>query len=250
MRRYGHVGTLVILTAVAVAISVGVVFVVMALAMGFDFDRPIRLGLFWAISVSFSAVIPMLVTPLIGTSIIKVVSNLDRLSSELERMAETDQLTRLLNRRGFESASQRVLEELAASQSPAALLLCDIDHFKSLNDRFGHAFGDASLQAAAATLCETLESYGAVVARHGGEEFVALLPGLGQREAMAAAEDVRRLCENRAVTHDDKQAHFTMSVGVAVASASLRDMALMMREADQALYRAKREGRNRVVAAA
>ena len=250
IRRFGTFGVLAMMTAASIIMSVGLVCLVMIAGFGFDFSKPLSSGAMWGLAIGFSTLIPLLVAPLVGASMVKLVVQLDRLSTELERMAETDQLTRLLNRRGFEQQSRKILRQEQGATASAALFMCDIDHFKSINDKFGHEFGDASLKVAAEALRETLERHGAIVARHGGEEFVALIPGLSEREALCVAEDVRRLCESKVVSLDEKQSRFTMSVGVALSSAALRDVAQMMREADVALYRAKREGRNRVVIAA
>lgn len=250
IRRFGITGVLAMMTVASVLLSLGIVCLVMLLGPGIDLSQPISVGRMWTLSIAFSTFIPLVVAPLVGATIVKLAVQLDRLSSELERMAETDQLTQVLNRRGFERRSRKLLDQADAGGRPAALLLCDIDHFKSINDKYGHDFGDASLQAAAQALSETLREHGAIVARHGGEEFVALLPGLNQAEAMVVAEAVRRVCEERIVSHDAHEANFTMSVGVAASSLALRDVGQLMRDADVALYRAKREGRNRVVAAA
>ncbi len=145
--------------------------------------------------------------------------------------AERDALTGLANRRAFEQA----LASLAARSVPAALVMLDIDHFKSLNDTEGHEAGDAALVA----LAEVLRSCtrpGDLPFRYGGEEFGVLLPGLGAEAAVRVAERIRAAAEARLPR--------TVSAGVAYAPPVLHEK--LVAEADAALYRAKRGGRNRV----
>jgi diguanylate cyclase (GGDEF)-like protein len=161
--------------------------------------------------------------------------------------AAHDGLTGLANRR---SAMTRLDAEIAQAHrraQPLALLALDLDHFKRVNDAYGHAAGDRVLTEFATILRESLR-LGDLGARVGGEEFIALLP---QTEALAArhvAERIREQCELHEVVHDDASIRFTISIGLA----SLRpgdDAAALLARADQALYRAKHGGRNRVVAA-
>lgn len=162
--------------------------------------------------------------------------------------AAHDGLTGLANRR---SAMARLEAEIAQAHrrgQPLVLLALDLDHFKRVNDAYGHAAGDRVLTEFATILRESLR-LGDLGARVGGEEFVALLP---QTEALAArhvAERIREQCERHEVAHDDNTSiRFTISIGLA----SLHpgdDAAALLARADQALYRAKHGGRNRVVAA-
>ena len=162
--------------------------------------------------------------------------------------AAHDGLTGLANRR---SAMARLEAEIAQAHrrgQPLVLLALDLDHFKRVNDAYGHAAGDRVLTEFATILRESLR-LGDLGARVGGEEFIALLP---QTEALAArhvAERIREQCERHEVAHDDNTSiRFTISIGLA----SLHpgdDAAALLARADQALYRAKHGGRNRVVAA-
>ncbi len=162
--------------------------------------------------------------------------------------AAHDGLTGLANRR---SAMARLEAEIAQAHrrgQPLVLLALDLDHFKRVNDAYGHAAGDRVLTEFATILRESLR-LGDLGARVGGEEFIALLP---QTEALAArhvAERIREQCERHEVAHDDDTSiRFTISIGLA----SLHpgdDAAALLARADQALYRAKHGGRNRVVAA-
>ena len=163
----------------------------------------------------------------------------------LVHAASHDALTGLLNRRAFAQA----MERLAAGGSGAlSLLLVDIDHFKQINDRYGHAAGDAALRACADT-CRQLLGSDDVIARIGGEEFAIVLPGTGPHRAHALTE---RLCHavcSTPVAFEGELIRMTISIGLCHAAASGFDLDDMMRKADRGLYRAKKAGRNRIVQA-
>jgi diguanylate cyclase (GGDEF)-like protein len=123
--------------------------------------------------------------------------------------------------------------------------MCDIDHFKSINDRFGHAFGDKALIEIAEVLRQFSRAHGALVARHGGEEFAALVIGISREQAEHYAEDIRRACSSRKIANSEASERVTISIGFTV-SRGETELAKLMRIADQALYTAKCRGRDRV----
>lgn len=167
------------------------------------------------------------------------------LERNLRRLAETDPLTGLFNRRSFEEAST-----IAFATAPSlAALMIDIDHFKSINDTYGHAAGDQVLRIVAARCIEALRSED-LVARLGGEEFVVMAVGLDAATAAAAADRLRRAICATAVATDVGEIETRVSVGVALRGGEDKSFDTILRRADAALYRAKREGRNRVVVAA
>jgi diguanylate cyclase len=127
-----------------------------------------------------------------------------------------------------------------------SVLMIDIDFFKELNDSFGHDFGDAALVQVAAILRNEALEEGFIVGRQGGDEFVALLPGVSGPKAAAIAERIRRACSETLVEHGGKSAYVTVSVGVSTQSQQ-NSLSQLIGEADGALYCAKQEGRNRVV---
>jgi diguanylate cyclase (GGDEF)-like protein len=126
--------------------------------------------------------------------------------------------------------------------------MCDIDHFKSINDRFGHEFGDKALIEIAGVLRHFSHTHGALVARHGGEEFAVLMIGITHEQAEVYAEEIRKFCAAREIRSGEICERLTISIGFTVARAQT-DLAKIMRIADQALYTAKRQGRDRVVRA-
>ena len=148
------------------------------------------------------------------------------------------------NRRGFFAGAQRLVARQVKSLEPVSVLMFDLDHFKSINDRFGHAIGDEALRAFAATAICSLRASD-VVARYGGEEFVAILPG-SLSEAKIAAERVRTAFEAAASTIAGRPVAATVSVGAASQDDINCDLGALFHRADGALYAAKSNGRNRV----
>lgn len=168
------------------------------------------------------------------------------LVEELEQRARFDGLTGLLNR---QSLMERVEEECIRSRrynSPVGLVVMDLDHFKKVNDTYGHQAGDEVLRAMARVLRQEMRDTD-VAGRAGGEEFILLLPNTNITGAQQVAERVRRAASNTAVRIAEKgQINFTVSAGVAAAAGSEVDVTELIARADEALYRAKGAGRNRV----
>ena len=160
------------------------------------------------------------------------------------RISCTDQLTGLLNRRGFDEAAASALSIANEANLTTTVLMCDLDRFKTINDRFGHEFGDKVLVLVAGVLRLFAQETGALVARHGGTEFAALLVGLTAENAARYAEDLRHACAKE-VCGEDISTFVTISIGLAVSRGKI-DLSKIMRTADQALYVAKHRGRNRV----
>jgi diguanylate cyclase (GGDEF)-like protein len=171
----------------------------------------------------------------------------DQLINRLSERAARDNLTGLLNRGTFLDLATKELQRLHTTSSVAALILADLDHFKAINDKYGHAAGDAALQAFAAACTESVRSTD-LVGRYGGEEFILLLPGANQERAESIAAHISRsLASTKRL--DDIQIP-TVSYGVTSSLLDVVDLTAMIAAADTALYQAKSLGRNRVVRAA
>jgi two-component system cell cycle response regulator len=166
----------------------------------------------------------------------------DNLDRSLE-MAVTDSLTGLRNRRYV----RRHLDGLLRSGASVAVLLLDVDNFKPLNDRYGHAAGDVALRLVADTLRDHLRAVD-VVARYGGEEFLVVMSAAGEEESGAVAERLRAAIAARAIEAAGTTLRVTVSLGTAVARGPV-DADRLLAAADSAMYRAKALGRNRVEAA-
>jgi diguanylate cyclase (GGDEF)-like protein len=171
-----------------------------------------------------------------------------RLVRKLQHLSHHDSLTGLLNRRAIEYLLSRESQRLQRFGEHFSLLILDIDHFKRINDRLGHAAGDAVLCAVAQTLQAHAREVDRV-ARFGGEEFCVLLPHTLHDGALLAAERLREAVNQISIPWNDEVITVTISSGVATADNPEEDLEALLQRADQALYRAKDEGRNRVVAA-
>lgn len=174
-------------------------------------------------------------------------SELEDANLELARIAVTDALTGLWNRRHFEERAARDLEIARRAHRPFALVVIDVDHFKSVNDRFGHPIGDRVLQTVAATLTEQARSAD-LVARIGGEEFAVAMPDTATDAAAHAAERMRVALESMTIPDVPELAAevITASFGVAAFPEHGGTIRALVAAADEALYGAKRGGRNRV----
>lgn len=179
------------------------------------------------------------------TVILQVRSLIER--EALDRLSRLDGLTGLPNRRQFDEALAREWARAGRAGTPVALLIIDIDHFKALNDGLGHLTGDARLREVAQEISACAERGSDFVGRYGGEEFVAILPGISEAMATAMAEKIRKAVAARALPTPAPGAIVTISIGCAwqddVTTATPVEV---IAAADAALYRAKANGRNRV----
>ena len=166
-----------------------------------------------------------------------------RLRNQLEQQARTDALTGVLNRRALDAEGQREMAASLRRNAPLAILAIDIDHFKRLNDTHGHAAGDVALAAAARWLAHDLRSSD-LLARFGGEEFIAVLPDRDAERGLLVAERLRSRLEALEVEHEHQRIRLTASFGVAVLEGENDAWGQILRRADHALYEAKRAGRN------
>lgn len=174
-------------------------------------------------------------------------AELERVNAELQRLATTDYLTGLLNRRQGAALFEREIARSRRQGTPLAVILLDIDHFKVLNDSHGHEFGDMVLKHLAREMMGRLRATD-IVARHGGEEFLVVLPETALEQAVRLAEQLRRRIQESAVTHGDVRVHMSSSFGVTILAPG-EELAAdeLVRRADEAMYFAKNLGGNRVV---
>jgi diguanylate cyclase (GGDEF)-like protein len=191
-----------------------------------------------------SAVVYMIVALVFQLTLVTLV--VSRLVSELKRASRHDPLTGLLNRRAIDEALAAEVQRARRLGAPFSVLMLDVDHFKPINDTHGHAAGDRALQHLATLLSSQMRDIDRV-GRYGGEEFVVLLPGTPQEQAHGLAQ---RLCEKVAALPPmwrDAPLPVTVSIGVAEWLGDSGGLPALMARADAALYRAKEDGRNRVV---
>jgi diguanylate cyclase (GGDEF)-like protein len=212
------------------------------------FLSPIAVILLWPSETSteawFAVFALQTLLYVVGTAFVVVVMANERTTAQYKTAAMTDPLTGLFNRRAFFAAANSMIATQMRKKKPVSVLAFDLDRFKSVNDRFGHAIGDETLRLFAATASANMRTSD-VVGRLGGEEFVAILPG-NLSEAVIVAERVRAAFEVAGVEIGGQQIGATVSIGVAEAGPPLAEFGELLARADAALYRAKHGGRNRV----
>jgi diguanylate cyclase (GGDEF)-like protein len=165
---------------------------------------------------------------------------------KLQKLADTDFLTGLMNRRSFLSAAEDALQFSRRYKRQMATLMIDIDHFKKINDTHGHAAGDEAIKQIAGIIGRAIRTTDKA-ARFGGEEFVVLLREIDQQTALMLAERIRTTIEATTIQSEAGAISATVSIGFALLDANDRDVQDMIERADQGLYVAKKTGRNRVV---
>lgn len=178
----------------------------------------------------------------IGLAFLTLAMVRERAERRYRAVANRDPLTDIGNRRAFMDGAQALLTSCQRGGRPAALLLCDLDHFKRINDSHGHAMGDAVLVAFGRLLARSVRQHD-VCGRIGGEEFACLLPDADAAKAAEVAERIRGHCGELLV---GPTMRVSVSIGVASVAGAGYDLAALLAQADEALYRAKAAGRNRV----
>jgi diguanylate cyclase (GGDEF)-like protein/PAS domain S-box-containing protein len=168
-----------------------------------------------------------------------------QLHAEVQRLAITDSLTNLYNRRGLFELGQRELDRLRRFERPLAAIMLDIDYFKQINDTYSHAIGDQVLQALAKRCNHYLRDTD-ILGRYGGEEFAILLPETDEKSAGQVAERLREHMTQSPIQTDRGPISITISLGVTMASEETKNLAILLDRADTAMYMAKQAGRNQV----
>ena len=197
-------------------------------------------GSVWLTVMSFEALLFTIAIAFILLAMAK-----ERTELRHKTAALVDPLTGIANRRAFLQESDAILKRKGSEQCPMAVLLFDLDHFKSINDRYGHAVGDKVLQIFAATASESMRATD-LFGRLGGEEFAACLYNTPRERALAIAEHIRSSFAEATANVDGQAVASTVSVGVVMTQVAVSDVHALLGQADQALYCAKDRGRNRV----
>ncbi len=220
---------------------------------------PITLYLLWLGSAEYYVMVVALFTASISlfaasNYIYELIYTLQKTQANLLRQANTDQLTKIPNRRHYDKAFKTEWRRCTRENLPISMLLIDVDYFKKYNDKLGHSEGDYCLTKIASRLSGISRRPGDVAARYGGEEFAVLLPNTSLENAMMLAERLRVSVERLDLKHPDSEYEVvTISVGVSTCDPMQGDNtgdvvypAMLMNSADNAMYLAKRQGRNRI----
>jgi diguanylate cyclase (GGDEF)-like protein len=238
-------------TAIQTVLAVGFVVPATALALLLlyrgDLSRLVDGHTVMRFCLALSTLEALVFAPAVASRSSRTLKELNLARDELDRLVRVDPLTGLLNRRGFDQEAGNPIRPPGAWGRPMAVVMCDLDHFKGVNDRFGHEFGDAALRQVANVLRSAADEGRVVLGRQGGEEFVLLLTDLARADALAFAESLRRTIAARPVECDGNRATITMSFGVAAIPACQGQVFQLIAQADAALFMAKRSGRNCVV---
>jgi diguanylate cyclase (GGDEF)-like protein len=242
--RWPAIQTLLALGLVLPATAFGLLWL-----CGGDLSRSVSGLVILRFGLALAAVEALVFAPAVALRSSKTLRELTLARDELDRLAHVDTLTGLLNRRGFDKAAAGTLRSPTTLGRPAAALMCDLDHFKTINDRLGHEFGDEALRHAARILCEAARQDNVILARVGGEEFALLLTDVMRADAFAFAEKIRMRIAERPVEWAGANATITMSIGFAATPSWQGPVSPLLARADAALYEAKRAGRNHVVLA-
>jgi diguanylate cyclase (GGDEF)-like protein len=176
----------------------------------------------------------------------EMVANLKLSQTKLEQLATTDPLTGLNNRKRVMSILGDHYKYYRRYKTEFSVLMLDVDHFKDVNDTYGHQAGDMVLKQVAELFNENLRNVDSA-GRYGGEEFLVILAESGGDESIQAAERIRKAVANHVVIYEDQEIQVRISVGIGQIHKQDGDEQQILRRADMALYRAKNQGRNRVV---
>ncbi len=195
------------------------------------------------IAAASATLCALVLTPLVGTAVLRLVFSLEQARQKLAVLAIQDDLTGVWNRRHFMAVVEREWDRARRYNTTAALLLIDADHFKRINDVHGHLCGDELLRQIARATGESLRQAD-VLARFGGEEFIVFLPHTDPLGALDVAERIRTQIEQLSMLWNDAVVSITVSIGVAPLRRELPSLDWTIHEADTALYAAKAEGRN------
>jgi diguanylate cyclase (GGDEF)-like protein/PAS domain S-box-containing protein len=187
-------------------------------------------------------------------AITRDVSRHKKMQDELDVLANTDELTRLANRRFFNMRFEEMVQRARRNSAPVALLMIDADRFKLFNDTYGHAAGDDCLRQIAAVIRDCVRRPGDVAARYGGEELAVLLADTDEQGATAVAENIRTKVEALGLAHEKNPPALCVTVSIGLAAVAAQTVPAitaqaLFAQADEALYRAKSSGRNQVVSA-
>ena len=237
----GRFNTVVIITIVAALAAITVTVSAVTLLNFYGFD--IRLGF----ALGFAAGVPLIVTPPIAWVLIGLLLKIAQQEEEMRNLASYDSLTGLLSRHAFFESANSHISLANRNKSLFVVMLIDLDHFKSINDQYGHPAGDAVLKLFA-DVVNSVARRSDIVGRLGGEEFAMILPTTSTEEALEFSARLHKSVNQAVLKYGDALINYTVSIGLAASStARVNNLDNLLTRADLALYQAKRNGRNQTL---
>jgi len=234
--QLGKFGTIVLITLFSIIASV-----LITRGIFLWFHRPLP----W-LGIIVSIIAPLIIAPCSTWTIVDLLIKIQTLETEMRQLATYDSLTSLFNRHTFISSLQSLLNLRKLAQSELAILYIDIDHFKKINDSFGHDIGDKVIISFANVLRNSVRKTD-IISRFGGEEFVIALPDTNLQESLIVSEKIRQNTMNNLIYIDSQIIQYTVSIGVAIANnKNNAEIKELLKNADTALYQAKGTGRNKI----
>ena len=236
--KLGHVQSVIAITVVSWLTSIVVTLIVTYIFARFGTDLDIVSHL------TIATLVPLILAPPISWFIIGLFLKIDRLEVEMREAATYDSLTGLLNRRAFMDQGNFVYHLALRERFGFSVLVVDFDHFKSINDEFGHASGDRVLETFG-KVADKVSRRSDLVGRLGGEEFAFLLPNTSAEQAWDFSERLHEAIKNTIVEYDGFAIRFTLSIGIAAfPKGRVENIEKALGMADKAMYQAKNNGRN------
>jgi diguanylate cyclase (GGDEF)-like protein len=233
--RFKTVATLTVLASVLSTLVTAISSYALNLH-GFEID--------FALALWFSVGVPLVVTPTLSWYLIGLLLKIHRVEQDMRKLASRDSLTGLLSRRAFFDNARSYVLLATRHKIPFSVLIVDLDHFKSINDRHGHPAGDAVLKLFA-DVVNSVSRRSDIIGRLGGEEFALVLPSTQIAEAFEFAERLHNAVDKAVLKHRDAMIQYTVSIGLTAVDPDIDNtIDNLLARADQALYKAKRAGRN------
>jgi len=233
--KWGIIGSSLFITVISMLLSV-VIAKLVAISLPGGTDQ---------FNITIAITVPLVMTPPLSYVFISIYLQLEKVRAEVHAMAMTDELTRAFNRRHFLKLVENELERAKRYQHALSIIIFDIDNFKKVNDTYGHLCGDAVLQDLS-LICRAILRQCDAFARFGGEEFILLLPETEKPNALVVANKLCQLIANHMIEYKGIQLQVTISAGVTTSSPNGDTLDDLLNRADQALYKAKKMGKNRL----
>ena len=238
IRFLGYKNSIIIVTAISTLLSVAITFTIYKI---FGKDVPY-------ITFLIAIIAPLLIAPFISSYLIRVALELYIIETKLKKLTTHDELTGLYSRRNFFELAENYYSLAKRKDYVFTVVIMDLDHFKNINDTYGHLAGDQALKKIGSVLNKSMRSSD-FIGRYGGEEFISLLPETSVDSALKFCEILHEKIKNTDINYEGKDIPITVSIGCTTYDPAKNKVQLdeLIKQADEALYQAKHEGRNRTV---